>query len=53
MVSYQPAKFGDRKHCGSEDIIILFCYVSSQNHVIKGSCDLPNLVVISTVVMVI
>ena len=40
MVTYQPAKFGDYMHCGSEDIVILVCHVILQDHVIKGTCDL-------------
>ena len=28
-VSYHPAKFGGRRHCGSGDIMILVCRVIS------------------------
>ena len=38
-MSHQLVKFGDQKHCGSGDIMILGSYVISQDHTIKGSCD--------------
>ena len=40
MGSYHPVKFGGHKHCGSEDINILVCHLSLQDHVIERSCDL-------------
>lgn len=39
-VSYHPDKLSDHRHCGSGDIKLLFCYMISQHHLIKGSCDL-------------
>ena len=39
MTSHQLAKFGGYRHCGSADIMILVCHKTSQNHVIKESCD--------------
>ena len=62
-MSQQPAKFVGHGQCGSGDIMVLVCYVSSRDHVIKGSCDymgrspsrlvtiLPSLVVIGTTVV--
>ena len=38
-VSYRPAKFDGRRHCGSGDIMILVFHVILQNQVFKGSCD--------------
>ena len=38
-VSYRLARFGDHRHCGSEDIKILVCQVISQDHLIKWSFD--------------
>ena len=40
MGSYHPAKFGGHRHRGSEDINILVCHLSLQDHVIERSCDL-------------
>ena len=37
IVSYQPAKFGGNRPCGSGDIMVLRCYVSSQDHMVKRS----------------
>ena len=30
-------QFGDHKHCGSEDIMVLVCRVVSENYVLKRS----------------
>ena len=37
--SQHLAKFGGHRHCRGVDIMILVCYVTLQDHVIKGSCD--------------
>ena len=37
MTSHQLAKFRCHKHSGDRDIIILDCYVTLQDHMIKGS----------------
>ena len=34
-VSHYPAKAGGHRHCDGGDIMILVCYVTSQDHVIK------------------
>ena len=39
LVNILPGSVGHR-HCGSGYIIVLVCHVISQDHVIKGSCDL-------------
>ena len=39
MTSHQLATFGGYRHWGSADIMILVCHKTSQNHVIKESCD--------------
>ena len=31
-VSYQSPMFGDLKHCGNEDIMVLVCHVILQDH---------------------
>ena len=36
-VSHHPSKFGGRRHCGSEDIMVLVCHMISQDDLIKGS----------------
>ena len=36
-VSYHPAKFGEQRHCGGGNIIILVCYVILEDRVILGS----------------
>ena len=63
MVSYHSTKFGGTRPCSVGDITSLICHVTSQNHVIKGSCDLmcgdssfyitflPSLAVISLLVV--
>ena len=38
-ISQQPAKFGGHRYCGSGDILILVCQVTSQDYVIKETCD--------------
>ena len=38
---HYPTKFGDNRHCSVVDIMILVC------HVIKGSCDLIDLIKVS------
>ena len=42
-VNYHLAKFGDHRHCGSEDIMILVCHMILQDHVIKGSRDFKGM----------
>ena len=32
-------KFGVGRHVVSRDIMKLFCYLVSQDHVVRGSCD--------------
>ena len=61
MINHQLVKFGDHRHCGSGDVMILGRQVILQDHVIKESCDfmgrissryvtmLPRLVAIGTV----
>ena len=39
-VSYHPAKFDDQKQYVSRNTMILVCYVISQGHVTKWSCNL-------------
>ena len=34
-IIYHPTKFGDHRHSGSGDIMVLACNVISQDHVIK------------------
>ena len=36
--NHHSAKFGDHRHCGRGDIMVLVCYVILQNHMIRGSC---------------
>ena len=55
--------FGDHKHCGSGDGMLLISHVTSQNHVIERSCismsggssfyvtTLPSLLAIGVVVV--
>ena len=38
-LSYDSAKFGDRRHLYSGDIMFLFCQVISEDKVVKESCD--------------
>ena len=38
-VNYHPAKFGGHRHYGNGDIVVLVCHITSQDHVIKASCD--------------
>ena len=38
-VSYHSAKFGGHRHYGNGDILVLVCHITSQDHVIKASCD--------------
>ena len=35
----RPAKLSDHKHCGSRDIMLLVCPMTSQDHVVKGWRD--------------
>ena len=63
MASHKLVKLGGHRRSGSEDIMILGCRVSSQYHLIEGSCNfmsrnssryvtiLPSLVAIDTVVV--
>ena len=37
MVSHHLAKFDGHRHCISTDIMVLFCDVISQDHVVNGS----------------
>ena len=60
QVSPHPAKFCGHRHCGSGDIMVLFCHVVLQEHVTKGPSSnmarspsklvtiLPSLVAICT-----
>ena len=62
-VDYHPAKFGSHKHSDNGDVKVLLCHITSQDQVLKSSCDftgrrlsrqetiLPSLVAIGTVVM--
>ena len=34
-VSYQSAKYGSCRDCGSGDIMVLVCHVTLQDHVIR------------------
>ena len=38
-VSYHPSEFGGHRHCARKDMIVLVCYVISQKHAAKRSCD--------------
>ena len=38
-VGYHPAKFSCHRHSDMGDIMALVYHVTSQDHVIKGSCD--------------
>ena len=62
MSSFCP-KFGDHGQYGSADTMVFVCHVTSQTHVIEGSCNfvrgssslyvttLPNLVDISIMIV--
>ena len=39
IASHYFAKFGDHRHCGSGDIMILGCHIIPQDYMTKGSCD--------------
>ena len=39
MVCHHSAKFGGHRHCDSEDILVLVCHFSFQDHVAKGSSN--------------
>ena len=39
-MSYHPASSGGRSSSGSGVIMILVCLMISQDHVVKGSCNL-------------
>lgn len=39
MGNQRPIPFGRHGHCSSEDIMVLICYIISQDHVIKESCE--------------
>ena len=41
-VSQHPAKFGDHRHSGSGDIMVLICHVISQGHVMNWSYELKG-----------
>ena len=34
-VSHHPAKFGGRRHCGKEDIMVLVYHITLQDHVME------------------
>ena len=54
MASHHLANFGGHTHCGSGDIMVLFCHVILPDHMNKGSSNmvsLPSLVPIGTVVV--
>ena len=36
-LSHHLVKFGDHRHRGSEDLMLLVCHEISQDHIIKGS----------------
>ena len=38
-LSYRLIKFSSHRHYGSEDITLLVCQVTLEDHVIKVSCD--------------
>ena len=40
MKTHHPANFSGHRSRGSRDIMILVCQVISQDHIIKGSCDI-------------
>ena len=40
-ISQSPAKFGGHRNCGSGELMLLVC-TSSQDHVIKVSCDFTD-----------
>ena len=39
-VGYYLAKFGDHRHSDGGDIVVLVSHMISEDHVIKGSCDI-------------
>ena len=39
MGSYHPTKFGDHRHCGNGDMMVLVCHMILQDQVMKRSCD--------------
>ena len=39
MLIQHPVKFGDHRHCGGGDIMVLVCHVISQKHQTKGPQD--------------
>ena len=36
---HHPVRLGGHSHCSSGNKIVLICYMISQDHVMKGSCD--------------
>ena len=40
MVSHTTATFGSHRHRGNKDIMVLVCYVISQDHLTKGSSNI-------------
>ena len=64
-VGYHPVMFDVHRHSESGDVAVLFCHVTSKDHIIKWSCDfisrspatcvfiLPSLVAIRTVVVMV
>ena len=62
VLSFTPTQFGDHKHCGSGDIMVLVSRVSLQEHMTKGLSNmgrgpsrlvtiLPSLVVIGILIL--
>ena len=40
IISDYPAKIGDHRSCGREDIKLSFCHVTSRDDVVRSSCDI-------------
>ena len=38
-LSHYVVKFGERRRCGSGDMMFLICHVVLGDNVIKGSCE--------------
>ena len=40
IISDYPAMFGDQRPCGRGDRKLSICYVTSNDHVVRGSCEI-------------
>ena len=39
-MSYHPTKFGGRRHCAREDILILVCHMTSRDYFVREPRDI-------------